>query len=676
MLSEFEISKPLPAFNQVHMDPEESLLDSLDSVLLCPGPKAIPGQLHLASRSVYFQPSDSRVGLIRLKYSDDFSFQLLSMAKTLQNFEDEKAFESQTKFWEGLWFILFRRFLKASEEKQDLRNSAFGQTPLQIPLAKSKKHVFRIQASKLVAFERNPPKGYAVHHLQCDFHFLMNGFVNSRESFSGALALSHLSLQNNPSDILTSRKNTRLLKAFNVRFANAKKSRVFYSLQIKSRPCPEEELSRFKLARFSSILKKLAKFMKEDPIVEKLKEMRFQVFKTSLKRFGLNLLEPQMSVSQLGLAKVRSKPDLLVTSARNLQRNLEFLSFKLSAQYEEESARKVGLKGESNSKKGANSFKIRKYANISIEHFNYFKWLCKDFPDLPQESKHEFLFVLPCINQELFEHFFCAIFGGENSLIIKPLLNITKDVSREIQFSDVKHVFPYQMVDGSPGIEIFLNSTLQTILLSFQIEEQRDLIYETLQARSPALITPDLQNATKCWMQGMLPSFDYLMLLNRLSNRSFQDVCQYPIFPWVISDFFSDQFVKNEKAQYRPLADPLGVLSGARRQRADELFQAISSDKRKFKKPFHQGVFVSTPGYIMFFYMRAVPSLVVRLQSSAFSPPEKIFKSFESLWSSIHSLVNYPVELIPEFFCTRQSQILLNRYGITLGSKSDYTRIL
>lgn len=224
------------------------------------------------------------------------------------------------------------------------------------------------------------------------------------------------------------------------------------------------------------------------------------------------------------------------------------------------------------------------------------------------------------------------------------------------------------MVDGAPALEIFTRSSLETLLLCFQLPSQRDSVLKILRAKNESIIEPDLQSATKCWIQGMLPSFDYLMLLNRLSNRSFQDISQYPIFPWIISDYFSEQFVKNEKAQYRHLWDPLGVHSGARRQRADELFQAISQDDRKLKSPFHQGVYVSTPGYVMFFYMRAVPSLVVRLQSSAFSPPEKIFKSFESLWSSIHSMVNYPSELIPEFYCARQCEILLNQHNIMLGS--------
>ena len=333
MLSEFEISKPLPHFNQVHMDPEETLLDSLDSVLLCPGPKAIPGQLHLASRSLYFQPSDSKIGLFRIKYSDDFSFKLLSMASTLQKFDNEKSFQSQKQFWDGLWFILFRKFMQNQQNKRDMTNSTLNN---HIYLSNLKKHVFQIKSSKLVAYERNPPKGYSVHHLQCDFHFLVDGFVNHRESFSGALALSHLSFQNNKSRTLVSKKNTQLILDFNLRYSNTFQEKVFYSLLIKDKICSEEELNKFKLARFYTILKKLTKLMKEDPIIEKLKEMRFQIFKTSLKRFGLNLFEPEMSVSKLGLTKSRSKNEVLVATARNLQRNLEFLNFKLTSQYEEE----------------------------------------------------------------------------------------------------------------------------------------------------------------------------------------------------------------------------------------------------------------------------------------------------------------------------------------------------
>ena len=35
-------------------------------------------------------------------------------------------------------------------------------------------------------------------------------------------------------------------------------------------------------------------------------------------------------------------------------------------------------------------------------------------------------------------------------------------------------------------------------------------------------------------------NFEYLMYLNREANRSFNDLSQYPVFPWVLSDYTSE----------------------------------------------------------------------------------------------------------------------------------------
>jgi hypothetical protein len=45
---------------------------------------------------------------------------------------------------------------------------------------------------------------------------------------------------------------------------------------------------------------------------------------------------------------------------------------------------------------------------------------------------------------------------------------------------------------------------------------------------------------TKMWMNGYLSNYDYLIYLNRFSNRSFNDISQYPVFPWVVSEFSDD----------------------------------------------------------------------------------------------------------------------------------------
>ena len=73
MFSEFRVSKPVSRFNQVYLDPKEILIDSIPSAMLFPGPVAVTGRLHLASRGVFFEPDDMRISLIRFKYSDDFS---------------------------------------------------------------------------------------------------------------------------------------------------------------------------------------------------------------------------------------------------------------------------------------------------------------------------------------------------------------------------------------------------------------------------------------------------------------------------------------------------------------------------------------------------------------------------------------------------------------------------
>jgi factor associated with neutral sphingomyelinase activation len=46
-----------------------------------------------------------------------------------------------------------------------------------------------------------------------------------------------------------------------------------------------------------------------------------------------------------------------------------------------------------------------------------------------------------------------------------------------------------------------------------------------------------LENITMMWQNKQISNYDYIMHLNQAGNRSFSDLSQYPIFPWVISNF-------------------------------------------------------------------------------------------------------------------------------------------
>ena len=41
------------------------------------------------------------------------------------------------------------------------------------------------------------------------------------------------------------------------------------------------------------------------------------------------------------------------------------------------------------------------------------------------------------------------------------------------------------------------------------------------------------------WQRHEISNYDYLMYLNIMGHRSFNDLTQYPVFPWVIADYSS-----------------------------------------------------------------------------------------------------------------------------------------
>ena len=43
-----------------------------------------------------------------------------------------------------------------------------------------------------------------------------------------------------------------------------------------------------------------------------------------------------------------------------------------------------------------------------------------------------------------------------------------------------------------------------------------------------------------CHQRGEITNFQYLMHLNTLAGRSYNDLMQYPVFPWVLADYDSE----------------------------------------------------------------------------------------------------------------------------------------
>ncbi|EEY55313.1 neurobeachin-like protein [Phytophthora infestans T30-4] len=53
----------------------------------------------------------------------------------------------------------------------------------------------------------------------------------------------------------------------------------------------------------------------------------------------------------------------------------------------------------------------------------------------------------------------------------------------------------------------------------------------------PGRVIPHLAATTKAWQNRQISNFDYLMALNTFAGRSFNDLTQYPVFPWILSNY-------------------------------------------------------------------------------------------------------------------------------------------
>lgn len=53
------------------------------------------------------------------------------------------------------------------------------------------------------------------------------------------------------------------------------------------------------------------------------------------------------------------------------------------------------------------------------------------------------------------------------------------------------------------------------------------------------------RSVTQRWVRGEISNFQYLTFLNTLAGRSYNDLMQYPIFPWILADYNSEVCIFN-----------------------------------------------------------------------------------------------------------------------------------
>ncbi|KAJ6781729.1 hypothetical protein PWT90_05226 [Aphanocladium album] len=173
----------------------------------------------------------------------------------------------------------------------------------------------------------------------------------------------------------------------------------------------------------------------------------------------------------------------------------------------------------------------------------------------------------------------------------------------------------------------------------------------------------------KRWQKGEMSNFHYLMMVNTMAGRTFNDLTQYPVFPWVLADFTSEELDLNNPASFRDLSKPMGAQTQERVQGFVETYNAL---KEIEQAPFHYGTHYSSAMIVSSYLIRLPPFVqsYLLLQGDSFDHADRLFQSIPDAWKSASCRNKTDVrELIPEFFCL--PEFLTNVNGYDFGRRQS-----
>ena len=174
--------------------------------------------------------------------------------------------------------------------------------------------------------------------------------------------------------------------------------------------------------------------------------------------------------------------------------------------------------------------------------------------------------------------------------------------------------------------------------------------------------------ATRRWLKGEISNFHYLMLINTMAGRTFNDLTQYPVFPWVLADYTSQELDLSNPRTFRDMSKPMGCQNLGRQADFRERYQSFAEMSDEKSPPFHYGTHYSSAMIVTSYLIRLQPFVhsYLLLQGGSFDHADRLFYSIEKAWlSASRDNMTDVRELIPEFFYL--PEFLSNQNGYDFG---------
>lgn len=250
-------------------------------------------------------------------------------------------------------------------------------------------------------------------------------------------------------------------------------------------------------------------------------------------------------------------------------------------------------------------------------------------------------------------------------------------------FSEVRAIFSRRYLLQNTALEIFLASRT-SVFFAFPDQATVKRVAKALprvgvgikygipQTRRASMMSPRqlfrASNMTQKWQRREISNFEYLMFLNTIAGRTYNDLNQYPVFPWVLTNFDTHELDLSQPSNYRDLSKPIGALNPSRRAFFEERYNSWEHDQIP---PFHYGTHYSTSAFTLNWLIRLEPftTMFLALQGGKFDHPNRMFSSVATAWKNCQRDTSDVKELIPEFYYLPEMFINWNRYK--LGATED-----
>ncbi|XP_007478664.1 WD repeat- and FYVE domain-containing protein 4 isoform X2 [Monodelphis domestica] len=253
-------------------------------------------------------------------------------------------------------------------------------------------------------------------------------------------------------------------------------------------------------------------------------------------------------------------------------------------------------------------------------------------------------------------------------------------------YSDIKEIHLMRFLLQEIALEIFFRNGYSKFLVFHNSE--RNKAFKGFYSLQPGLkgkgITEESLNIRKSigpektmlqkWQKREISNFEYLMYLNTLAGRTYNDYMQYPVFPWILADYTSEALNFTNPRTFRDLSKPMGAQTKERKLKFIQRFKEVERCEGELSAQCHYCTHYSSAIIVASYLVRMKPftQTFCSLQGGSFDVADRMFHSVRSTWESASSENMSDVrELIPEFFYL--PEFLTNCNDVEFGCMQDGT---